>query len=111
MSITSLEDKIRSNGNPVDMLRNASMGPYQFPIKAEFTNWRDEQEAWRKTAVLLDQTHHMTDHHIEGPDVKPLVESLAINSMANALPGCRAKAHSDPGPSRRQPPTYCPLGV
>ena len=83
MSIRSLEDKIRSNGNPVDMLRNASMGPYQFPIKAEFTNWRDEQEAWRKTAVLLDQTHHMSDHHIEGPDVKRLVESLAINSMAN----------------------------
>ncbi|MCC5983011.1 MAG: aminomethyltransferase family protein [Rhodobacteraceae bacterium] len=65
------------------MLRNAQTGPYQFPIKAEFTNWRDEQEAWRNGAVLFDQSFHMTDHYIEGPDVKRLVQDLAINSMAN----------------------------
>ena len=83
MSIKTLEDKIRSVGNPVDMLRNAPSGPYQFPIKAEFTNWRDEQEAWRHGAVLFDQSFHMTDHYIEGPDVKRLIEDLAVNSMAN----------------------------
>ena len=83
MSVTSLEDKIQSIGNPVDMLRNAPMGPYQFPIKAEFTNWRDEQEAWRNGAVLFDQSFHMTDHYIEGPDTRKLIESLAINSMEN----------------------------
>jgi len=79
----TLENKIKSAGNPVDMLRNAATGPYQFPIKAEFSNWRDEQEAWRNGAVLFDQSFHMTDHYIEGPDVKRLVERLAINSMAN----------------------------
>ena len=83
MTITTLEDKINSIGNPADMLRNAQAGPYQFPIKAEFTNWRDEQEAWRHGAVLFDQSYHMTDHYIEGPDVKTLLEDLAINSMAN----------------------------
>ena len=83
MSVKTLEDKIRSAGNPVDMLRNASTGPYQFPVKAEFTNWRDEQEAWRHGAVLFDQSFHMTDHYIEGPDVKRLIEDLAVNSMAN----------------------------
>lgn len=83
MTARTLEDKIRDIGNPVDMLRNAQTGPYQFPIKAEFTNWRDEQEAWRHGAVLFDQSYHMTDHYIEGPDVKRLLEDLAINSMAN----------------------------
>lgn len=81
MTVQSLEDKIRATGNPVDMLRNAPVGPYQFPIKSEFSNWRDEQEAWRKTAVLLDQSYHMTDHYIEGPDVKRLLNDLGINSF------------------------------
>ncbi len=65
------------------MLRNAPMGPYPFPIRPEFTNWRDEQEAWRTTAVLFDQSFHMTDHSIEGPDTRRLLESLAVNAMAN----------------------------
>lgn len=83
MAIRTLEDKINAIGNPVEMLRNAQAGPYQFPIKAEFTNWRDEQEAWRNGAVLFDQSFHMTDHYIEGPDVKRLLEDLAINTMKN----------------------------
>ena len=83
MTSPSLEDKIHQFGNPVDMLRNAQVGPYVFPIKSEFTNWRDEQEAWRKTAVFLDQSYHMTDHYIEGPDVKRLVSDLGINSFKN----------------------------
>ncbi len=83
MAQTSLEQKLGDYPNPVDMLRNAPAGPYEFPIKSEFTNWRDEQEAWRNGAVLFDQSFHMTDHYIEGPDVKRLMERVAINSMAN----------------------------
>ncbi len=81
MTQQSLQDKIDTIGNPVDMLRNAPQGPYQFPIKSEFSNWRDEQEAWRKTAVLFDQSYHMTDHYFEGPDVKRMLSDLAINSF------------------------------
>jgi len=83
LPVSSLEAKIKSFGNPVDMLRNASLGPYQFPIQSEFTNWRDEQEAWRKSAVLFDQSYHMTDHFIEGPDTRRLIESIAVNSLEN----------------------------
>lgn len=83
LSDFSLEAKIESVGNPLDMLRNASLGPYQFPIQSEFTNWRDEQEAWRKTAVLFDQSYHMTDHYIEGPDTRNFIDSLAVNSCQN----------------------------
>ncbi len=79
----SLEDKILEHGNPVHMLRNAQLGPYVFPIRSEFTNWRDEQESWRNTAVFFDQSFHMTDHYMEGPDVKRLVSDLGINTFKN----------------------------
>jgi vanillate/3-O-methylgallate O-demethylase len=83
MTTRSLEDKIQDAGNPVEMLRNAPLGPYAFPIKSEFTNWRDEQESWRKTAVFFDQSHHMTDHYFQGPDVIRLMQDLGINSFKN----------------------------
>ena len=83
MTVRSLEDKIRSIGNPVDMLRNAAAGPYQFPIQSEFSNWRDEQEAWRQTAVLFDQSFHMTDLYVEGPDTRRLVEHITANAATN----------------------------
>ena len=83
MTIATLQDKIDAAGDPLTMLRNAAAGPYQFPIKAEFTNWRDEQEAWRCGAVLFDQSFHMTDLYVEGPDTRALCEFLAVNSMAN----------------------------
>lgn len=79
----SLEEKLAGFSSPVDMLRNAPGGPYQFPIKSEITNWRDEQEAWRKTAILFDQSYHMTDHTMEGPDVRRLIGDLAVNSVSN----------------------------
>lgn len=78
----TLQDKLDSIGSPVEMLRNAPFGPYEFPIKSEFSNWRDEQEAWRETAVLFDQSYHMTDHFIEGADVKRLLSDLGMNSFA-----------------------------
>ena len=83
MAHSSLEDKIQQVGNPVEMLRNVPVGPYVFPIPSEFTNWRDEQESWRKTAVFFDQSYHMTDHYIEGPDVIRLLSDLAVNSFKN----------------------------
>jgi syringate O-demethylase len=48
----------------------------------EFTNWRDEQLAWRRTAVLFDQSHHMANLNIKGPDALKLISKLAVNSMA-----------------------------
>ncbi len=83
MTFANLQAKIDALGNPVDMLRNAPSGPYQFPIKAEFSNWRDEQEAWRGGAVLFDQSFHMTDLYVRGKDTRRLITDLAVNSMAN----------------------------
>jgi len=80
----TLEDKIQKHGgNVADMLRNAQMGAYVYPMRSEWTNWRDEQRAWKETAVLFDQSHHMTDVYFKGPDALRLLEDLGVNSFAN----------------------------
>src|SRR5215831_13457190 len=82
MSNQSLEDLLQTVRNPVELLRNSQIGPYAFPVvRSEFTNWRDEQRAWRETCALLDQSHHMTDLYVEGPDALKLFSDLAINSF------------------------------
>src|SRR5690606_13827946 len=84
MSYQSLEEKIQAIGNPVDMLRNSPTGPYVYPVvPPEYSNWRDEQHAWQHTCVLYNQSYHMTDMYIEGPDALRLLTSLGINSMNN----------------------------
>jgi vanillate/3-O-methylgallate O-demethylase len=86
----TLDERIERAGGPVQMLRNAPVGAYPFPIKAEFTNWRDEQRAWRTTASLMDSSLHMTDFYFKGPDVKRLLSDTGVNSLANFAPD-RAK--------------------
>ena len=78
----SLEDKLKTQKNPVDMLRNSQAGPNAYPgVPAEFTNWRDEQQAWQKTCVLFNQSYHMADLAVEGPDALKLLSELGVNSF------------------------------
>src|SRR5580700_3237140 len=82
MSQQNLESVLKAAGNPVDMLRNSKVGAYVYPVvPSEYTNWRDEQRAWRETCVLFDQSHHMVEQYVEGPDALKLFSHLAINSF------------------------------
>jgi vanillate/3-O-methylgallate O-demethylase len=82
MAHRSLEEKLHEVGDAVEMARNSQIGPYVYPaVPSEFSNWMDEQVAWRETAALFDQTHHMTDLQIEGPDVLRLLSDLGVNSF------------------------------
>jgi len=84
MSHPSLADAIQTAGSPVELLRNSQIGPYAFPVvRAEFTNWRDEQRAWRETCALFDQSHHMTDLYVKGPDALKLFSDLGVNAFKN----------------------------
>ena len=84
MSYQNLEEALQAAGNPVKMLRHSQIGPYAFPVvRPEFTNWRDEQRAWRESVALLDLSHHMTDLYVEGPDALKLFTDLGINSFKN----------------------------
>lgn len=87
----SLQDILEHAPNPVELMRNAPTGAYIYPVVApEFTNWRDEVTAWRQTAVLFDQTHHMDNLILRGPDARKLLAYTGINSFEN-FPVDRAK--------------------
>jgi vanillate/3-O-methylgallate O-demethylase len=87
----SLEDLLQTVPNPVALLRNSQIGAYVYPVvPAEYSNWRDEQRAWRESAVLFDQTHHMANVYVEGPDALKMLSRLGTNSFAK-FPVNRAK--------------------
>jgi vanillate/3-O-methylgallate O-demethylase len=84
MTYNNLQEAIRVAGSPVDLLRNSQIGPYAFPVvRSEFSNWRDEQRAWKETCALFDQSHHMTDLYVEGPDALALFSDLGVNTFKN----------------------------
>jgi glycine cleavage system aminomethyltransferase T len=91
MSHASLEDLLAPAESPVELLRNALAGPNVYPgVPPEFTNWRDEQQAWQQTCVLFNLSYHMNDLAVEGPDALGLLSDLAVNSF-DGYTGDRAK--------------------
>ncbi|MFF0501815.1 hypothetical protein ACFYU5_35880 [Nocardia aobensis] len=87
MGVESLEAAIQRTGNAVGLLRNSTVRPMTFPVTPEFTNWRSEQQAWRTSCALLDQSHHMTDLYVSGPDAIRLLSDFGVNSFAGFTPG------------------------
>ncbi|GGF76139.1 vanillate/3-O-methylgallate O-demethylase [Mameliella alba] len=80
----SLNDAMKKWNTPVEMLRNSQAGMYVYPVVTpEFQNWRNEQAAWRESAVLFDQSHHMDEVIVEGPQATEFLSHHGINSFAN----------------------------
>lgn len=87
VSQKSLEDLLQAVGNPVKLLRNSQTGPYVYPVvPPEYSNWRDEQRAWQQTCVLFNQSYHMMDMYVQGPDALRLLSNLGINSFKGFEP-------------------------
>jgi vanillate/3-O-methylgallate O-demethylase len=86
MSEESLEAAITRVGSAVEYLRNHPALPHTFPVKPEFSNWRVEQRAWRETCSLLDQSHHMADLFVSGPDALRVFAELGINNFSRFQP-------------------------
>ncbi len=88
MSPRNLEDLLGAGQSPVELLRNSQAGPNVYPgVPAEFTNWLDEQQAWQRTCVLFNQTFHMADLAVEGPDALKLLSRLGVNSFEGFVAG------------------------
>ncbi|MER7879378.1 aminomethyl transferase family protein [Streptomyces solisilvae] len=83
MTSESLATAIARVGNPVDLLRNTAARAHTFPVAPEFTNWRSEQRAWAESCALLDQSHHMVDLFLQGPDALRLLSDLGVNTFNN----------------------------
>lgn len=87
MTAKNLEDLLQSVGNPVKLLRESQTGPYIYPVvPTEFTNWRDEQRAWRETCILFNQSYHMTDMYVDGSDAPKVLSRLGVNSFKDFGP-------------------------
>ncbi|WP_020423192.1 glycine cleavage system protein T [Amycolatopsis sp. ATCC 39116] len=83
MTAKNLQEVLDQAGNPVELLRNSQLGAYIYPVvPSEFTNFRREVTAWRETAVLFDQSHHMVNLFVSGPDALKLISDTGINSVA-----------------------------
>ncbi len=87
----SLQDVIEQHSDIVSFLRNQQVGPNVYPgVPAEYSNWRDEQQAWAKTAILFNQSFHMVDLEVSGPDAFAMLNYLGVNSFKGFVPN-RAK--------------------
>ncbi|MGJ9403945.1 vanillate/3-O-methylgallate O-demethylase [Arthrobacter sp. KK5.5] len=99
MEPTNLQEVLDAAPSTVELLRNSQIGAYIYPVVApEYSNWRSEQRAWRETAVLYDQSHHMDNLFIKGPDALKLISDTAINSTAT-FPVNKAKQYVPTTPS------------
>lgn len=83
MTRETLEQKIQRIGNPVKMLRHSPTRRFQLDYPDVRSNWQDEQRGWRTTSTLFDQSHHMTDVYLEGPDVDRLLMATSTNTFKN----------------------------
>ena len=84
MSERSLEDLLAASVSPAVLLRNSQAGPNVYPgVPAEFTNWRDEQRAWQHSCVLFNQSYHMAELAVTGPDARALLSGLGVNTFDN----------------------------
>src|ERR1700761_5200079 len=79
----SLQDRLDEIPDLVEHLYNDTQSLHFSRVKSsgvfippEFTNWRDEQRAWRETGILFDQSHHMPELFLEGPDALALLERV-----------------------------------
>lgn len=82
MAAKSLEDLLRSSKSVTELLYNQQTGPNVFPgVPPEYSNWRDEQKAWQQSCVLFNQSYHMADLLVQGPDAEKLLSKLAYNSF------------------------------
>ncbi|TIX49567.1 syringate O-demethylase [Alteraurantiacibacter aquimixticola] len=80
----NLQSKLDAQSNVVDFLRNQQVGPNVYPgVPAEYSNWRKEQRGWAKSAVLFNQSYHMVELYVRGPEAMALLEYTAINSFKN----------------------------
>jgi vanillate/3-O-methylgallate O-demethylase len=84
MTPKNLQQVLDQAGNTVELLRNSQIGAYIYPVVPyEFSNWRREQRAWRESAVLFDQSHHMVNLFLRGPGAIKLISDTGINSVEN----------------------------
>ncbi len=82
----SMEEAVQAAGGPVELMRDLGVGRFT-KVRDEYTHWIEEQRSWAETCGLMDQSYHMTDHYVEGPDALEFYSTYTVNNYDNAEPG------------------------
>lgn len=82
-AMRSLADRLQQFDSPAQMLQTNPGFKLHFGYPTQYTNWETEQNAWKDTAVLFDQSIHMEEAEFSGPDVKRLFNDYGVNNFAN----------------------------
>lgn len=77
----SVQQALDRVGSAVDLLRDAPVASVPFHGAPEHSNWMTEQRAWRESVALLDQSHHMNDLFVSGPDALRLFQDFGVNRV------------------------------
>jgi vanillate/3-O-methylgallate O-demethylase len=48
-------------------------------LPPEFIGWREEQASWRTTAAFMNQSFHMRQIWVEGPDARRMLSDISVN--------------------------------
>src|SRR3546814_19497939 len=85
-----LQQKLDAQADVVDFLRNQQVGPNVYPgVPAEYSNWRNEQRAWAKRAVLFNQSYHMVELYVRGPEAFDRSEERRVGN--ECVSTCRSR--------------------
>ena len=73
MAYANLEEKLQALGGAMEMARNSADRAVRLPggAHAEFSNWREEQVAWRETSALFDDRITLDADRGPGHDQAP----------------------------------------
>lgn len=92
MATVRLQELIDEAGSELAYLRSTKWhlreNPSYYPplivpqIPYEFSQWAREQQAWRESVALLDQTHHMGAVYVRGPGARGFLAHLATNDLS-----------------------------
>ena len=84
MTPSNLQELLDASGNTVELLRNSQIGAYVYPVVPyEFTQLAPGAVGLAHTAVLFDQSHHMVNLFLRGPDALKLLSDTGINSVSD----------------------------
>ncbi|MFB6361509.1 MAG: aminomethyl transferase family protein [Halobacteriales archaeon] len=87
MPTATLEDVLASTESAVSLLRNNDFDRHTYDFPDEYTHWIEEQRAVRETAAIVDQSYHMGNITIEGPDALDLLSYLSVNNYDSIRQG------------------------
>jgi vanillate/3-O-methylgallate O-demethylase len=80
----NLQEAIDQAGSPVRLLWKPNVAPWLPPVlEDEYVGWPEEQSAPYETVAFSDQSHHMSDLFIEGPDATRMLSELSPNDYDN----------------------------